>query len=193
MDKRNIKNLRIIRILLNTPDGSLTKYKIAKQADCSGPWVIEFLRKLEKNKLVKGTKLLNSDKIIDYYLETMPKLKYYDFYVNNPIELLKKSKLKYAITTYTAENYFTRQLFPTRYDTYIDENDIPKWKRLIMKEGLIGKGNFRLLATYDEKIFDESSEIKGTKIVSMPLLLIDLKREGGVCMESYFLLTKKDV
>lgn len=190
MEKRNIKNLRIIRILLSKPDGTLTKYRIAKQAGCSGPWVIEFLRKLEENKLVKGTKVLNPDKLIDYYIKAMPKIKYFDFYIENPVEFLKKINLKYALTTYAAENYFTRQLFLTRYDIYIEESAINEWKSEVMKKGLIGKGNFRLLIAYDEMIFRESALINETKVVSMPLLLIDLKREGGVCMESYSMLIK---
>jgi hypothetical protein len=120
----------------------------------------------------------------------MPKLKYFDFYVENPIELLKKIKMKYALTTYAAENYFTRQLFLSRYDAYIDEKDIGEWKSIIMKNGLLGKGNFRLIVSYDEKIFEESKKIKEIIVVSKELLLIDLKREGGVCMESYFMLKK---
>ena len=53
MVSRNIKNLRIIKILLGNPKGNLTKYKIAKLANCSKPWVIEFLRKLENKELIK--------------------------------------------------------------------------------------------------------------------------------------------
>ena len=55
MKARNIKNLRIVRVLLSNPKDNLTKYKVAKLADCSIPWVIEFLRKLEQKKLVKKT------------------------------------------------------------------------------------------------------------------------------------------
>jgi DNA-binding Lrp family transcriptional regulator len=188
MEKRNIKNLRIIRILLDNPDGSLTKYKISKKAECSAPWVIEFLRNLEEKKIVKGTKVLDIDRLVDFYIQTMSKLKYIDFFVKNPIDFLKRIRLNYALTTYAAENYFTRQLFLTRYDIYVQEKDFKEWKSIIMKKGLIGKGNFRLIIAYDKKIFDESAKIKGMNIVSVPLLLIDLKHEGGVCMESYSLL-----
>lgn len=193
MNRRNIKNLRIIKILLSNPKEELTKYRIAKLAKCSKPWVIEFLRKLEKKKLIKKTKILNFDKLVDYCIEIMPKLKYFDFFVQDPIKFLKKSKLEYALTTYGAENFTSRQLFPTRYDIYIKEQDFGKWKALILKNGLIGKGNLRLIIPNDKTILEETQTIKGIKIVSMSQLLIDLKREAGVCMEAYSILVNQNV
>lgn len=193
MKSRNIKNLRIIRILLSKPDGSLTKYRIAKQAESSTSWVIEFLRKLEGLKLVKKTKVLNLDKLIDYYIDIMPKMKYFEFYVQEPLKLLKELKLDYALTTFGAENFTSRHLFLSRYDVYIKKEELDKWKSLIIKKGLIGKGNLRLILAGDHVVFKEAQEIKGIRIVSMPQLLIDLKREGGVCMEAYNILVKKNV
>ncbi len=190
MESRNLKSLRIIRVLLKQPDGSLTKYKLAKLARCTKPWVIEFLRKLEQKKLVKRTKVLNIDKLIDYYLEIVPRQKHFDFYVQEPIKLLQRSKLDYALTTYAAENFTSYQLFLTRYDVYINEEDLDKWKALISKNGLIGKGNLRLIITNDKLVFEESQIIRGINIVSLPQLLIDLKKEGGVCIEAYDVLIK---
>ena len=188
MGSRNIKNLRIIRILLNKPDGSLTKYRIAKLAGSSIPCVIEFLRKLESKKLLEKTKVLAFDGLVDYYLGIMPKMKHFEFFVQEPLKLLKKPKLDYALTTYGAENFTSRILFLSRYDAYIRKEDADKWKSLILKSGLLGKGNVRLILSNDNEVFKEAGEIKGIKIVSMPQLLIDLKREGGVCMEAYNLL-----
>lgn len=193
MKSRNIKNLRIIRALLAKPDGSLTKYRIAKQAECTTPWVIEFLRKLENQKIVKKTKVLNFNKLVDYYIEIMPKVKYFEFFVQDPLKLLKESKLDYALTTYAAENFTSRHLFPSRNDIYIKEEDLDRWKSLIIKRGLLGKGNLRLIIAKDTAVFKESKEIKGVNIVSMPQLLIDLKKEGGVCMEAYNILVKRNV
>ena len=193
MEKRNIKNLRIIRILLSNPDGSLTKYRIAKQAESSTSWVIEFLRKLESQKLARKTKVLDFDRLIDHYIETMPKMKYFEFFVQEPLKLLNESKLDYALTTYGAENFTSRHLFLSRYDVYIKKEDIDKWKSSIMKGGLLGKGNLRLIIVNDDMMFKEAKDIKGIKIVSMPQLLIDLKREGGVCMEAYNMLVNRNV
>jgi DNA-binding Lrp family transcriptional regulator len=193
MEKRNIKNLRIIRLLLGNPKGNLTKYGIAKLAGCSKPWVIEFLRKIEERKIVRKTKVLDFNKLADYYIGIMPKTKHFEFFVQEPLKLLKESKLDYALTTYGAENFTSRHLFLSRYDVYIKEGDIDKWKSLIIKEGLLGKGNLRLVLANDPTIFKEAKEIKGIRIVSMPLLLIDLKKEGGVCMEAYNILVKGNV
>ena len=57
----------------------------------------------------------------------------------------------------------------------------------------MGKGNLRLIAAKDEKIIKEANLINGVSIVSIPQLLIDLKREGGVCMEAYNILVKRYV
>ena len=190
---RGHKQDRIIRVLLNGPDGSLTKYGIAKKAGCAKPWVIEFLRKLEKIKLVKKTEVLKFDKLIDYYIEILPRLKYFDFFVNDPISFLKRSKLDYALTTYAAENYIGHTLLPSRYDAYIEEDDFNRWKSLILKNGLLGKGNLRLITINDGFILKEKQVVKGINIVSMPQLLIDLKREGGICREAYDILVRKYV
>jgi len=193
MERRNIKNLRIIKVLLGNPNRNLTKYEIAKRAGCTKPWVIQFLRKLEGKKLVRKTKVLKFDELIDHYIEILPKLKYFDFFVQDPISFLKKSKLDYVLTTYAAENYISHTLLPSRYDVYIEENDFNKWKSLILKNGLLGKGNLRIIIPNDKFILKEKQVIKGINIVSMPQLLIDLKREGGVCLEAYNILVKKYV
>ncbi|MFH0876479.1 MAG: hypothetical protein V1859_11165 [archaeon] len=193
MEKRNIKNLRIIRLLLGSKDTPLTKYRIAKLAECSYPWALEFLRSLESKKIIEGTKVIDIDRLVGQYIKAMPKVKYVDFFYKNPEDILKKTKLKYALTTYAAENFYTKQLFLSRYDLYIGEKDYALWKKNILANGLIGKGNIRLLLTYDDKILDEAIEQKGMSIVALPQLLVDLKREGGVCMESYNLLVHKNV
>ena len=56
MPRNNVKTRRIILELLHNPDGSLTKYRIAKGTETNISWVIHFLKKLEQKKLVKNTK-----------------------------------------------------------------------------------------------------------------------------------------
>jgi hypothetical protein len=193
MEKRNIKNLRIIRVLLSNPSKGLTKYRIAKLAACTRQWVIEFLRKLESRKLVKKTKIMDFDKLVDYYIESMPKSKYSEYFVPDPVKFLKQSKLAYALTTYGAENYTSHHLFPSRYDVYVKKEDIDIWKAIILKNGLLGKGNLRLIMADDEKIFEEAQKINGISIVSISQLLIDLRHEHGVCIEAYNILVERHV
>ena len=190
MAKRNIKNLRIMRALMAHPQGELTKYRISQIAGCSVPWVIEFLRKLEKEGITKKTKLLNRDKLIAYYVESIPKATYFECYVQNPLQFLKGSSLPYALTTYGAENLTSHHLFPTRYDIYIRKDDSDAWKHLIAKEGLLGKGNLRIIPTHDNAIFSEGRKVKGVQLVSLPQLMIDLKKEGGVAEEAFAMLVK---
>ena len=172
------------------PQGELTKYRIAQIAGCSVPWVIEFLRKLEKEGITKKTKLLNRDKLIAYYVESIPKATYFECYVQNPLQFLKGSSLPYALTTYGAENLTSHHLFPTRYDIYIRKDDSDAWKHLIAKEGLLGKGNLRIIPTHDNAIFSEGRKVKGVQLVSLPQLMIDLKKEGGVAEEAFAMLVK---
>jgi len=57
---------------------------------------------------------------------------------------------------------------------------LDRWKSLVIKKGLLGKGNLRVILAKDKAIFKESKDIKGVNAVSIPQLLIDLKKEGGV-------------
>ena len=109
------------------------------------------------------------------------------------MKLIEATKLDYALTTYGAENFTSRHLFLSRYDLYIKEEDFDKWKSLIIKNGLLGKGNLRLIIAKDNEIFKEVQIVKGIKLISMQQLLIDLKKEGGVCLEAYKILVKKNV
>lgn len=181
----------MLRVLLNDPNGILTKYRIAKLAECSHEWVIEFLRKLEAQDLVERTSVLNYDKLMRYWKGIRLEPEYRDYMLREPLELLRDSRFPYALTTYQAENLVQRYLFPSRTDFYIAEGDLAKWHNLIISEGgLVGKGNFRVLRT-DGHVFYKTSKLQGLAIVSLPQLIVDLLAEGGPCAEAaQFLLEK---
>lgn len=186
---RGKKRERIIRILLN--EHNLTKYKIAKLSGCSYPWVDEFIKILEKKKLVKNTKVINSNKLLDYWTSIHKKPKYKEYMVQKPLELLKKTNLDYALTTYQGDNLIQHFLFPSRTDVYIKESDLDKWHNLLIQKGaLYGKGNFRIILE-DENVFYNLQNAQGFKIVSLPQLILDLKKEGAVCEESAEMLLKR--
>src|SRR3989344_6514352 len=143
---RGDKRERILRVLLNYK-GTLSKSEISKRAECTRQWVILFLKKLEKKKLVKGTAPIDRKKILSYWIGISKKPKKYRSYmIKEPLKLLKKTKLDYALTTYQAENIVQHHLFPTRIDIYIKESDLQKWHEFLVKEGLYGKGNVRIIA-----------------------------------------------
>ncbi len=187
---RGDKRERILRALLSSKE-ALSKSELSKRAECSRQWVILFLRELEKKKLVKGTSSINRKKLLQYWISISKKLKKYRSYmVKEPLDLLKKTKLKYALTTYQAESIVQHYLFPSRVDLYIKKSDLDSWHTLMTKNGLYGKGNVRLIIA-DEHAMQGKRIINGLSIVSMPQLIIDLTNEGGPCKEAAEMLMKR--
>jgi hypothetical protein len=174
---------RIIRVLLNEPAGSLTKYQLAKKAECSFPWTHELLGKLEALELLKGTVVENYTGLLNYWLKVKIKPEKREYMHPDPLTLLKKARMPYALTTYQAENLVQRYLFPSRTDLYIKDQHAEKWHQLVTSEGLVGKGNLRLLIA-DAHVFYGSFQRQGLTIVCIPQLTVDLLEEGGVCTEA---------
>jgi hypothetical protein len=185
------KRERIIRVLLNHPDGSLTIYRLAKEAECSHPWVLEFLKTLEQKKLVKKTQVIDMEGLFTYWSEISTYPVYREYNIQDPLDLLEKTKLKYALTTYYAESLTQHYLFPSRVDVYIQEEEIQAWHTLLTKNGLVGKGNFRVLLD-DHHVFYANSLKKNIWVVSPPQLILDLLREQGVAIEAAHKLMKKE-
>ncbi len=181
---------RILRFITNNPDGDMSKYEISRQTCATYPWVRKFLLNLEEMGLIKSTKVLDYPALLRYWQSVIIKRKYREYMVKEPLKLLKKSKLPYALTTYQGENLIQNYLFPSRTDVYINEDNWKQWHDMISKKGLVGKGNLRLILA-DEHVFYKAFEKDGLKIVSMPQLIIDLMIEGGVCVEAAELLVKK--
>ncbi len=187
---RGDKRERMLRVLLNSRE-ALSKSGISKRAECTRQWVILFLRVLEKKKLINGTAPISRKKLLHYWISISKKPKKYRSYmVKEPLELLKKTKMDYALTTYQAENIVQRYLFPTRIDLYIKENDLDSWHSLMTKNGLYGKGNVRVIIA-DEHIMYGKRVINGLSIVSLPQLIVDLANEGGPCKEASEMLMKR--
>lgn len=186
---RGNKRERILRILLNNPEG-ITKYRMAKQAEASYAWTHEFLKLLEKERLVKDTKVLNFPRLMNFWRSIHQKPKSREYMVQKPLTLLKKAKLDYALTTYQAENLVQKYLFPSRVDFYIREKDLKGWHEILSRQGLVGKGNVRILLA-DEHVFYNSFKRGGFSIVSLPQLILDLLEEGSVCEEAARMLIEK--
>lgn len=185
------KQERILRVLLNNPNGSLSQYRIAKEAGCTHVWVIKVLAKLEKKKLMKNTKIIDIQGLFSYWLEISNYPLYREYNIQDPLELLKTTPLKYALTTYYAESLTQHYLFPSRVDIYIQEQDLEAWHTLLTKNGLVGKGNTRILLD-DEHVFYANQKKTGYRIVSTPQLILDLLREQGVAIEAAQMLMKKE-
>jgi len=181
---------RIIRTLLNHPDGDLTKYRISKLSECPWSSTHRILGELEDARLVSDTRVSSIRDLVMAWKDWKVKYEYQEYLVRDPLAFLRKQKaakgsLKYALTTYQGENLIQNYLFPSRVDLYIRQNEKRKWHdMLVQAEALVGKGNIRLLSAPDEHIFYNSRIIGKLSVVSTPQLIVDLLREGGVCIEA---------
>jgi hypothetical protein len=190
--KRGSVRERILRVLLNHHRERLTKYRITKLAKANISWVIEFLRSLEKHGLVEGTSVKDYHGLIKMWngIRVEPEVR--EYMVRDILDLLKKTDMKYALTTYAAENLVQKYLFPSRTDFYIKSEDLKRWHGLLAANGLVGKGNVKVLIT-DEHVFYNSSVRDGMNVVSIPQLIVDLMVEGAVCGEAADMLLKKEM
>jgi hypothetical protein len=178
---------------MNKSDGTLTKYRVAKLSECTTSWTLDFLKNIEDLGYIKKTKVIKPKKLLEYWASIGKKPSRFDFFIQTPIEFLKNINLEYVLTTYAAENILNHYLFPTRTDLYVKKNDLLSWKKRIeQNNGLLGKGNLRLLI-YDEHVFYKKQKINSVWITSIPQVMVDLLKEGGVCLEAYEMMVKKYV
>jgi len=185
------KRERILRVLLTHSDGSLYQFLVSKEVGCSQPWAHSFLKRLEKKNLIKENQILDIPGLFNYWLEINEYPPYREYNIQNPLDLLKKTSLKYALTTYYAESLIQNYLFPSRVEIYIDEKEAIAWHKLLIENGLAGKGNFRLFLE-DNHIFYHNITKEGINIVSIPQLILDLLREKGVAEEAGKMLMARE-
>ena len=187
--RTNIKD-RVARILFNEPGGTLTKYQIAKLAGSGYPWIHSLLKKLEQQGIIQKTKVKNFKSLMEWWKQCQPIPKNREYMIKRPLELLKQTNLEYALTTYQAENKVQNYLFPTRTDIYIRQSDKLKWHKLLVQNGLVGRGNMRIFIG-DDHVFYKSFKVDGFSLVSVPQIMSDLYREGNVGIEAADMLLKK--
>lgn len=138
---------------------------------------------MEKEGLVKGTQVKDFNGLIMLWRKWYVRPGKREYMLRNPLNLLRSTKLQYALTTYQAENIVQNYLFPSRVDFYILPGQLAEWHRMLLTEGLVGRGNTRVLLG-DELVFYRSFEKNGLEVVSLPQLIVDLLVEGGVCVEA---------
>ena len=185
------KRERILQILLENPEGTLTAYAIHKKAECSQPWALTYLKKLERMRLIKNTRVLDVYKLYEHWLEIRTPPEYREYHLKkDPLSSIKQSTLPYALTTYQADNIMNKYLFPTRTDAYILRSDLNAWHSCLTSQGLVRKGNTRILVA-DPFIIHHSQSKRGYALVSTSQLICDLFMEGGVAEEAAHLLIRK--
>lgn len=185
------KRERILRILLDNPEGNLTAYAIHVKAECSQPWALTYLKKLERMNLIKNTKVIDVYNLYEYWLKIRSPIKYSEYHLKKePLSVIKNSKLPYALTTYQADRIIHNYLFPTRTDFYILRADLDSWHRYLLSNGLVGKGNTRILIA-DPHLIKNSIRRSGYSLVSKSQLICDLLMEGGIAIDAANRLIRK--
>jgi hypothetical protein len=182
-ERRSITKQRVIRTLLNHPEGDLTKYRLAKLSQSKFSSVHRVLKQLQTKGLIEGTTTKDFKQLIMEWQKWQIKPLKREYGINNPIEILKNTNLQYALTTYQAENMVQNYLFPSRTDFYVNPEERTKWHEIFSSHGLVGKGNTRVLIG-DKHVFYKSFSVNGLTLVSIPQLILDLLNEGGVCVEA---------
>jgi hypothetical protein len=200
--KRTIDKERIIRVVLNNPEGNLTKYRVAKLSACPWPSTYRILKQLEEVQLVRGTKVEKFKDLVLLWKNWKVKYDVRDYMVKDPLNILRQinsddnreRNLQYALTTYQAENLIQNYLFPSRTDFYIRPEDKQAWHKVLLEAGaLVGKGNVRTIIACDPHVFYRTQTFERLDVVSLPQLIVDLYREGGVCVEAADNLLEKVV
>ena len=138
-----------------------------------------------------NTKVIDYRGLINHWKKIHIQPSRHNFLIQTPDEFLKNIDLDFALTTYLGENLIQKYLFPTRYDVYIKKDDLNYWKKELSNEGLVGKGNFRVLVD-DDHVFYNAHIINELNVVSVPQLILDLLNEGGVCVEAAEMLIAKE-
>jgi hypothetical protein len=181
--KRGFTKERIIRVLLNHSGGDLTKYRLAQLADASKSWTRQYTDKLEEKGLVEETTVTNPSELYREWLDQRIRPNQLEVSLQQPMQLLEDTDLKYVLTTYQAENLLQGFLFTSTTDFYIRPDQVGEWLELVEEKGLIGGGNTRI-RVLDQHVFYNHQEVQGYSTVSVPQLILDLLGEGGPCEEA---------
>ena len=144
----------------------------------------------ETKREIEETHVIDVIGLFNYWIEISHPLQFREYNVQEPLEILEKTDLKYALTTYQAETLTQNYLFPSRIDFYIKEKDVQTWHKYLTKNGLVGKGNVKIIID-DEHVFYKNRKRQKYTITSTPQLIVDLLKEGGVAEEAALMLMRK--
>ena len=198
MPKTKLK--KILALLLDHELEIKSKYELAKMAGCTPSWAIMSCKKLEKQGLMKGLKVVNAKKLFDLFHAIKPKkrgFKAYSVYGNGfekIIESFKELGREFAFTTYFAENLVQKYLFLHRTDMYINNEDQDKWHEELTEIGTYGGGNIRIIVSTHDELFNKKQikyQGKDFWVVNLPQLISDLYTEGGPAGEAADMLLEK--
>lgn len=181
--KRGFKKERLHRVLLNHPDGELSRYELTKRADVSKGWAYDYFNQLESDGFVYESTVQDPEGLYQHWLETRIEPNAVRVSFQQPLHQIREADLDYVLTTYEAEQVHQGFLFSSSTDLYVREADIPTWLDIIEETGLIGGGNTEFRAT-DDHVFYNAQTVNDVTTVSIPQLIVDLLDEDGPAVEA---------
>lgn len=181
--ERGFNKGRIIRVLLNHTGEQLTKYRLAKLAGASEPWTRQYTERLEEQGLIDGTEVVAASDLYRVWDEQRIDPEELEVSIQQPMELLTDTNLRYGLTTYQAENLHQGFLFASTTDFYVSPAETADWLEVVEETGLLGGGNTRI-RVLDDHVFYNQQAVDGFPTVSIPQLILDLLSEGGPCEEA---------
>ena len=182
--ERGFKKERMLRLILNHPNGEFRKPELAEMVNASQGWVYSFTNGLEKQGYLEGTRVVECRPLYEEWLNTRIEPNALSVSFQQPMHFLEEeTQLEYALTTYQAENLVQGFLFASKTEFYIRPGQIHDWITIVEEEGLLGGGNTRIRVT-DDHVFYNSQQRGSHSIVSTPQLIVDLLDEGGPCEEA---------
>jgi hypothetical protein len=187
--QRGYKKERLHRVLLNHPDGELSRYEVTQRANVSKGWAYDYFDRLESEGFIQESTVTDPDGLYHHWLETRIEPNAVRVSFQQPLTQIRDADLEYALTTSEAEQIHQGFLFSSSTDLYVREDDIPTWLDIIEENGLIGGGNTEFRAT-DEHVFYNAQTIDDVTTVSIPQLIVDLLDEDGPAIEAANRLTK---
>ena len=173
----------MLRVLLNNPDGSLTKRELGREAGTSSAWAIKFTNQLADENFIEGTRVLDPRGLYEYWREVRISPSNVSVSLQSPVEAIQEFGAVHAFRTYRAENAYKGFLFASNTAVYVQPDDAAAWNSSIEEKGLVGAGNTEF-GIADEGVFYNATTVSGIRIVSIPQLIVDLLAEGGPCEEA---------
>ena len=173
--KPPIKKERIFRALVS---GETTVSGIARRSNLAKSYVSRVVKELEDTKIVWGTEKLHADH--ENLMREWGNLKRNIFQSIKPlmIDMLMPERIKGVVKNYAVSGPFGEMLVQGESPgkpvvIYIEECELEKKKKELIKLGSVGKGQVWVYA-YDADVFSGRWDVKGWKVVSMPQLCADL-------------------
>lgn len=181
--ERGFKKERLHRVLLNHPDGELSRYELTQRAAVSKGWAYEYFNQLESKGFLHEATVQDPEGLYHHWLETRIEPNAVRVSFQQPLTQIREAGLDYALTTTEAEQVHQGFLFSSSTDLYVREADIPTWLDVIEETGLIGGGNTEFRAT-DDHVFYNAQTVNDVTTVSIPQLIVDLLAEDGPAVEA---------